>query len=221
MEHPQVKLTKIDREILSSYQTMLDGLADYLGESFEFVLHSLENLDTSVIKIINGFHTNRKVGAPITDLALDMLDKIDQEKLPGYISYFSKNKFGEPLKAATIVIHGENRRIIGLLCINFYLNSPLLSVISGLVEHIENTEPPFHREEHFAESSEDIIIKTTEQVRQKVEADGAIPANLRNKEIIQILFSQGIFKFKSAVTVVAKALHISKNTVYLHLRNCK
>ena len=43
----------------------MDGLALYLGEGYEFVLHSLEDLSHSVVKIINGHYSNRKPGAPI------------------------------------------------------------------------------------------------------------------------------------------------------------
>ncbi len=74
-----MKLTEIDRMILQSYDTVLDGLAQYLGDGCEIVLHSLENLDKSVIKIVNGHHTGRKVGAPITHLALEMLDEIKKK----------------------------------------------------------------------------------------------------------------------------------------------
>ena len=42
----------------------MDGLALYLGEGYEFVLHSLEDLSHSVVKIINGHYSNRKPGAP-------------------------------------------------------------------------------------------------------------------------------------------------------------
>ena len=48
----------------------MDGLALYLGEGYEFVLHSLEDLSHSVVKIINGHYSNRKPGAPITDFLL-------------------------------------------------------------------------------------------------------------------------------------------------------
>lgn len=40
------------------------------------VLHSLEDTEHSVIKIINGHHTGRTEGMPITDLALQMLEEI-------------------------------------------------------------------------------------------------------------------------------------------------
>ena len=65
-----VKLTRADQKILKSYIPTLQGLAAYLGSSYEIVLHSLEDYDHSVIGIINGEHTGRRIGAPITDLAL-------------------------------------------------------------------------------------------------------------------------------------------------------
>ena len=54
MEKANIALTEVDKMILESCKTVVDGLADYLGDGYEFVLHSLENLDQSVIKIING-----------------------------------------------------------------------------------------------------------------------------------------------------------------------
>ncbi len=55
-------LTKADRLILDSYKTVLDGFSEYFGEGYELVLHSLEDLEHSVIKIINGHYTNREEG---------------------------------------------------------------------------------------------------------------------------------------------------------------
>ena len=49
-----VKLTRTDQKILKSYIPTLQGLAAYLGSSYEIVLHSLEDYDHSVIGIING-----------------------------------------------------------------------------------------------------------------------------------------------------------------------
>lgn len=63
-----VKLTRADQKILKSYIPTLQGLAAYLGSSYEIVLHSLEDYDHSVIGIINGEHTGRRIGAPHTVL---------------------------------------------------------------------------------------------------------------------------------------------------------
>ena len=106
MSEYNVPFTDEDHRILSSCVTLVEGLADYLGGGYEIVLHSLEDVEHSVVKIINGHHTGRTTGAPITDLALSMLSRIENENRPGYISYFSRNKKGEPLKAATIAIRG-------------------------------------------------------------------------------------------------------------------
>ena len=100
MSEYNVPFTDEDHRILSSCVTLVEGLADYLGGGYEIVLHSLEDVEHSVVKIINGHHTGRTTGAPITDLALSMLSRIENENRPGYISYFSRNKKGEPLKAA-------------------------------------------------------------------------------------------------------------------------
>ena len=113
MKDYNVHLTLIDRIILDSYKVLLEGMADYMGSGYEMVLHSLEDTEHSVIKIINGHHTGRTEGMPITDLALQMLEEIKKEGEKGYISYFTKNKKGEPLKSTTIVVRGEESRIIG------------------------------------------------------------------------------------------------------------
>ena len=92
MSEYNVPFTDEDHRILSSCVTLVEGLADYLGGGYEIVLHSLEDVEHSVVKIINGHHTGRTTGAPITDLALSMLSRIENENRPGYISYFSRNK---------------------------------------------------------------------------------------------------------------------------------
>ena len=147
-----MSFTRMDRMVLESYKTLCEGLANYLGDGYEIVLHSLENYDNSVIKIINGYYTGRKEGAPITDLALHMLEDIRHNNGKDYIAYYSKNKKGEPMHSTTIAIRSENAKIVGLLCINFYLNTPLASVINTLMKTDDGAS--VGREENFAEWSE-------------------------------------------------------------------
>lgn len=216
-----LELTRVDRAILESYKTLCDGLSAYLGDGYELVLHSLENYDHSVIKIINGYHTGRAEGAPITDLALDMLDRIRASEGAGHVAYFAQNKKGEPLKSTTITIPGEGGRVIGLLCINFYLNTPFSQVMA-------NYQPPHGAraeaaggllQESFVNNAEDLICQAVNEVRAQVQADPTIPAVNKNKEIVARLWARGIFKLKDAVQRCADILGISKNTVYMHLRN--
>ena len=214
-----MKLTETDRKILKSYDTVLDGLADYLGEGCEIVLHSLENLEQSVIKIVNGHHTGRRVGAPITNLALEMLDEIQKNKNQTGISYFTQNKKGEPLKSATIVIRGENDRTIGLLCINFYLNMPLAAFLSVFTQG--NGSGAGAQAEVFLDSSHGLLEDAVASARQAVSCNPSILPSLKNRNIIRMLYNQGIFNMKNSVDYVASQLNISKNTVYMHLRYIK
>lgn len=212
-----VSLTHTDRLVLESYKTLADGLCDYLGSCYEVVLHSLEDMDKSVIKILNGFHTGRSEGAPITDLALEMLSRIKETNDAHYISYLCKNKKDEPLRSSTIAIKGEHDRIIGLLCINFYLNSPFNDVIKNF--YVEHNPASFPINENFADDVEDIIEKAVNQARQRVLADDRITVSLKNREIVLELYRKGIFNLKDGVYRTAELLNISKNTVYMHLRN--
>lgn len=213
----RIVLTETDRIILESYKNLLEGLSAYLGNAYEFVLHSLENYDRSVIKIINGFHTGRTEGAPITDLALSMLEEIQKQNAAGgNITYFTRNRAGAPLKSSTITITGEGGRIIGLLCINFYLNTPFNDILDSFVTlpDAESTTT-----ESFAGSIEELIEDSISEAYTAVMADKNVPSNCKNKEIVRRLWDKGVFRLKDAVNKTAESLNISKNTVYMHIRN--
>lgn len=208
-----MELTKNDKQILESYKSLIEGLAKYLGGSYEIVLHSLEDLDNSVIAIYNGKHTGRKVGAPITDLALEILDKIENCKQSSIV-YFSQNKKGEPLKSTTIAIKGEDKRIIGLLCINMYLNTSFKEVLDSFM-------PKKEIKENYNQSVEDLISNAYQNEKQLVLKDESILPSNKNKVIIERLYDKGIFQMKDAVLQIVKLSGLSKNTVYLHIRNHK
>lgn len=218
MENSFIRLSHADKTILQSYKTLVEGLANYLGDGYEFVLHSLENLDKSAIKVVNGYHSKRSEGAPITDLALSMLDKIRDSHQLKSLCYFNRNKEEKLLKSCTIPIPGENSRIIGLLCINFYMDTPLSSVIEALIPQEAFTP---HLAENYAENIDDLILTSLEEVKEAVFNDPSISSVNKNKEIISCLYHKGVFNLKDAVIKVAKSLNISKNTVYMHIRNSK
>lgn len=213
-------LTETDKVILNSYKMMLEGLSMYLGEGYEIVLHSLEDYGSSAVKIMNGLHTGRKEGAPLTDLALDYLEEIRKKPENKGITYFTRNRKGDPLKSVTMPVKGENDRVIGLICINFNLNTSLLQYINNFVDNVEHHEGTWEdRKENFSLNSVELVENMTEEIQKKVMEDASVASINKNKEIIQILHAKGIFNMKEAVTKVSQILGISKNTVYLHLRN--
>lgn len=213
-----MKLTKTDKIIMDSYASMIEGLSAYLGSAYEISLHSLEDYNHSVVKIMNGYHSGRSAGAPLTDLALNMLKRITDQGLSAtesYTSYNAINSAGEHLKSSTIPVIGENNRVIGILCINFYMDSPL----SEILQSLSGGNSSHTEHEHFASTTTDTISEAVNDARNQVMLNSNIPAVNKNKELIRILYEKGIFRIKDSVVEVANALNISKNTVYLHLRS--
>ena len=213
-----VAFTAVDHQILNSYKATLDGLAAYLGDGYEIVLHSLHDLDHSVIKIINGHYTGRREGFPITDLALSMLAKIEEQPDANCITYFNRNQKGEPLKSATIVIRNSHHKAIGLLCINFYMNTSVFQFLQSMTPPAARLQEPMV-EESYVENVDELIAQAVAEAASKVHSDSAISNANKNKEIISILYQKGIFNLKDAVVKVAHCMGISKNTVYMHVRN--
>ena len=216
----QIVLTDADRLILESYKNLSSGLSEYLGEGYEIVLHSLEDLEHSVIHIINGHYTGRKVGYPITNIALSMLNKIvDNKNSNEHISYFTKTSTGKPLKSSTIAIKGSKNKVIGLLCINFYLDTPYYNIVNSLFSGTEVIRNEI--EENFSGSIDDMVTKSIGEAKETINEDSTISSINRNKSIIQHLYDAGLFSFKDAVEITAGKLGISRSTVYMHIRNIK
>lgn len=214
-------LTKTDRAILASYKEMVQNLGDYLGDGYEIILHSLENLHHSVIHAVNGAYSGRSVGAPITDLALSMLSRIEQEGSNSAVCYTNRSKTGVPLRSATIPVIGENGRIIGLICINFYMDVPLSSLLSKFIPTPAAASGGSEITENFADNTDELIETVLAETRTAVWNDSSVTSQNKNKEIVEILYHKGIFNIKDSVVKVADLLNISKNTVYLHIRNLK
>ncbi|WEA41247.1 helix-turn-helix transcriptional regulator [Lysinibacillus fusiformis] len=214
-----VKFTKVDYMILESYKSVIEGLSEYLGQGYEFVLHSLEDIDNSAIKVINGHYTNRKEGAPLTDFAMKILTEIKKsgDNHKNFV-YFNRNQKGVPIRSATFPITGENKQIIGLLCINFYMDISLSSFFDSFLK-IDQANNDVQIVETFASNSDELILASTDQAKAEILNNPNISATNKNREIISILNQKGIFQLKDAVTQVASILGVSKNTVYLHLRN--
>ncbi|WP_172500018.1 helix-turn-helix transcriptional regulator [Enterococcus faecalis] len=202
---------------------MLDGLGNFFGSTHEVILHSLENLESSAIKVINGHFSNRKEGAPITDMALKMLSQVESEHDYAVKPYYNKNQKGVILKSSTIPVIGENDRIIGLICINMHLEMPLIDYLQDLLPSGQQNDmsQELKNSEHFSDNIDELITTSLTKVKQAVESDPNVSHLNQNKEIVIRLYDQGIFILKDSVIKIADRLGISKNTIYLHIRNHK
>ncbi|KAB8305912.1 hypothetical protein CWS43_13280 [Rahnella sp. AA] len=214
----QRPFSQVDHEILSSYEAVVDGLAMLIGEHCEIVLHSLEDLKCSAVRIANGEHTGRKIGSPITDLALRMLHDMTGADSNVSKAYFTRAKSGVLMKSVTIAIRNREQRVIGLLCINMNLDVPFSQIIQTFM-------PPETQEVassvNFASSVDDLVAQTLEFTIEEVNADRNVSNNAKNRQVVLNLYEKGIFDIKDAINQVADRLNISKHTVYLYIRQFK
>ncbi len=215
----EIILTKTDKLILRSMQTVAQGLGLYLGEGCEIILHSLENLQSSAIEVIHGHLSGRSAGAAITNLALKMLEDMKRSGEKKTLAYFNHSRDGITIKSATIPIIGEHERIIGLLCLNFYTDITLYNFINAFfpISHQSQNAPDMI--ESFSQDVDELIADAVSETLECVLGNPDITASNKNKEVIIRLEEKGIFHIKDAVVKVAERLDISKNTVYMHLRN--
>lgn len=208
------RFTQTDRDVLRSYEAVVDGLAALIGAHCEIVLHSLDDLERSAIRIANGEHTGRQIGSPITDIALQKLHELDEQHSHLSRVYFTRAKSGVLMKSMTIGIRNNSDHIIGLLCINMNLDVPFSQIMATFMPPEVQTDLNVN----FASSVDELVNQTLEHTIEEVGNDRNVANNAKNRQVVLNLFEKGIFDIKDAINQVADRLNISKHTVYLYIR---
>jgi predicted transcriptional regulator YheO len=196
-----------------------EAIAKAFGPHCEVVLHSLEDLSQSVIKILNGHVTGRTLGSPLTDLGIEVLKKSDIMDSDVVGPYFNKLDDGRQLRCVTCVVRNQAGEPIGMLCLNFDLSAPLLDFFTGLMQ--VDSEIGEKRPEHFPQTPKGLITRILANVRSEVNQHNKLSPSERNKMIVMELYRRGMFNIRGAVDMVAKESGISRYTVYNYLRESK
>nr|WP_232313307.1 PAS domain-containing protein [Enterovibrio coralii] len=202
-----------------AYFRLADTIADFIGPHCEVVIHSFESLEKSVVKIVNGHHTGREVGSPITDLGLRMLSAFEKTGNVTPKSYFTESKEGALLKSTTCILEGEEGRPIGMFCINMNLSFPFPEIIKTLMPDMAHSSMSVS--ENFSASAGDVIDQALNQAIVEVEGDVSITPKGKNKAITKLLFENGIFELKEATAIVSERLGITRHAIYKYLREYK
>ena len=214
-----MRLNKEDREILRAVEVVLEGISLAFGNNCEAVLHSLEDESHSIVKIVNGHVTGRKVGSPLTDFGIEILKKAAVLETDVIGSYYNKLDDGRLLKCVTILIRNTKGKPIGFMCINIDLSIPLLDFLKEFFPKTD--ESSNNIAEHFPLGVKDLISSILEKVMNSVNIQREISFSEKNKMIVLELYKKGIFNVKGAVDLVAKKLGISRYSVYNYLREAR
>lgn len=212
------KLTEQDRAILENYINIAKLLGNMFGKNCEVVIHSLDNLSQSVVYIHNGDKTGRSIGSPITDKGLSILNECTSQNMAVTKAYKTTSSNGHTMRSCTSLIYNLHGMPIGMFCLNFDLSSPLSALVDTLFNDLGEQE---HDNEYFAADIDDLFTVTVNKVKDKVFADPTISIRKKMKVIINELYNLGLFKVKNSAAAISTILGISKDAVYLHLRNIK
>ncbi len=211
------KFSQKDHECLQSYFNLAETVADLVGPHCEVVIHSFENIDQSVVKIINGHHTGRDLNSPVTDLGLKMLRLYEQTGECVSKSYFTNAKNGGLMKSTTCILKNSSDEAIGMFCVNINLSVPFPELIQTLMPINDQAAVVINQAENFGANAKEVIEKAIVQAEQEVDAM-QIGLKNRNKNIIRVLHDNGIFELKEATIIVAESLKITRHAVYKNIR---
>ncbi|MEM9424119.1 MAG: PAS domain-containing protein [Spirochaetota bacterium] len=210
----QQKHNEAEQAVFQNAKIWADYLAVFLGDYCEIVIHSVRELEHSVIYIVNGHISGRRSGAPITDLGLKILQQFKNR--PHDIApaiYRNYNKQGSPMRSTTMPLLYQ-RELLGFLCINLSLEMPL----ANLGDLFSSPGHPSNPIESLMESHEALLASMLNNVLLSIDRDSSISSKYRNKAIVNKLLEQNFFELKSAVSFLSNALKVSSDTIYMHIR---
>ncbi len=214
-------MDKLRKESLSK---LVEFLGEVLGDTYEVVLHDIDENGSSVASIANNHISNRSVKSPLTGFALELLKDKVYEKQDYIIGYKAMTKQGKDIQGSTFFIK-DDKKITGMLCINHDNNEfkdvadrilALGNVVKNKIQDIEqNQVPSVEAVEYLSESIEDIISGIIEP---SVLNGDTILRPEKKQEIINALYDKGVFNIKGAVLNVSKILNMSEQSVYRYLK---
>ncbi|MFW0766650.1 helix-turn-helix transcriptional regulator [Trabulsiella odontotermitis] len=207
------------KENLYFFIPMMEGIANQFGEHCEVVLHDhSQGLESSIIAIINGHVTGRKVGDPSSNLGLEVLRGTDVNG--DRHNYFTQTREGKTLRSTSIYIRDNNQQVIGALCINLDI-SDILQAEKTLNKMAGRPDTTPARQVEVNE----VFVKDVNELLDYLIAECMSLINVavinmtRQDKLNAIKFfdEKGVFLIKKSGEKICEFLNISKYTLYAYL----
>ena len=227
--------------LLEHYVRLTEFLGRVLGPDYEVALHDLTDKNKSIIAIANNHVSGREIGAPMTNVGLQIIADKSYQSSHYRLHYRGVAENGKILRSSTLFIQDENGELIGLLCINFdgsryhELSDRLLGLChpDAFVETNFQFDEVRTREIRAEDMANGELIENLQSTISGV-AGGAVSEVLgemgvaadrltqeEKTAVVGELNARGVFLLKGAVKEVAEALHCSQASVYRYLSKFK
>lgn len=195
---------------------MAAGIAAQFGSNCEVVVHDLSrHPDHSIVEIVNGHVTGRKVGDGASHVVIEQIQTNDPEP-KDHLCYLTKTPDGKILKSSTVYIRNSKGKVSAIFSINYDI-SKLLMVESAVRDLISTGEETQQTEPEKIVNINDLL---DDLIEQSVALVGK-PVALMNKDdkvkAIRFLNQNGAFLVTKSGDKIAKYFGISKYTLYSYI----
>ena len=192
------------------------GIAAQFGSNCEVVVHDLSrHPDHSIVEIVNGHVTGRKVGDGASHVVIEQIQTNDPEP-KDHLCYLTKTPDGKILKSSTVYIRNSKGKVSAIFSINYDI-SKLLMVESAVRDLISTGEETQQTEPEKIVNINDLL---DDLIEQSVALVGK-PVALMNKDdkvkAIRFLNQNGAFLVTKSSDKIAKYFGISKYTLYSYI----
>lgn len=208
---------------IQEYIPVADFLSAILGENTEVVIHDFTDINHSIVYILNGNITNRKIGDTITDLVLKHMIE-NSVKSPYITNYKSKTSNDVILNSSTLFIYNNKKKLIGALCTNTDLKNYtdairiINSFIPNFVYREEGNENGELIKENFYNSNNTLRYSKIEEIINRSSIPPERMTIDEKMNVVHNLQNEGVFMLKGSVSEVAECLKVSEATIYRYIR---
>lgn len=212
------------RNIMEHYEKLVHFLGNVLSPNCEIALLDLRANKNCITAIANGHISGRTVGAPITNLALQIINTNAWKETDSQCNYLGLTKDNNHLRSSSYFIK-DNNELIGMLCINIDI-SPYEHLSKSIMQMAcaNCIETPLELLDSLNLSHEKFTNNLSDTIDTMLKENvdlASIPVNRLTQDekiaIVATLHKNGVFHIKGAVANVAERLHCSEATIYRYL----
>lgn len=210
--------------LLHQYIPIMKAIAKMFGDDCEVVLHDASDLEHSIVAICNGHVTGRKVGEPLNEVGRYLLTSDFFTDVEYVTNYHYKTIAGRKIKSSGIFLRDEQKRVIGLMCINYDLT--FMEEVFKRTEQFCNVSKPTPEDElngnkHFFENLETLFDDVFNEAVKQTGKPISVLQKDDKYNIVKYLHQQGVFLVSGNIDIVAERLNVSKYTIYNYLADIK
>ncbi|MCI9121663.1 MAG: transcriptional regulator [Oscillibacter sp.] len=191
------------------------GITAQFGNDCEVVVHDLSrDPDRSIVFIVNGHVSGRKVGDGASNVVMEQLRTQDPEP-KDHLCYLTKTPDGKILKSSTVYIRDRKGKVSAILSINYDI-SRLMLMEQALHDLVSTGEAPTVEPEKITNVN-DLLEGLIQQSVALVGKPAAAMTKDDKVRAIQFLNQNGAFLITKSGDKVAKYFGISKYTLYSYI----